>query len=183
MSRYQKLDKNELLNAAERVIQKQGTHALSIGTVATEAGVSRGGIQSNFGSRAQLIEALFDRWEEDLQRFKKQVRAQSDGTLSELDVFMTATRLQHKKQPEQMSAMMVLAMQEDDRREASHIWVQDKLNLAAEAGGDKCRNRLRLLVHEAMMIMHSMQLTPLSEEEWDDVWEDLDGVFKDNSSS
>ncbi|WP_108817500.1 TetR/AcrR family transcriptional regulator [Pseudovibrio sp. Alg231-02] len=183
MPRYQKLDKNELLNAAERVIQKQGAHALSIGSVAAEAEVSRGGIQSNFGSRAQLIDALFVRWDEDLERYKREVRSRCNNRMSELNVFLAATRLQHQHQPEQMSAMMILTMQTHEQLLASHIWMEDKLKLADAEVGDKRQNRLRLLVNEAMIIMHSMQLAPLSDEKWAEVWEDLDGAFDGNTPS
>ncbi|WP_109316047.1 TetR/AcrR family transcriptional regulator [Pseudovibrio ascidiaceicola] len=183
MSRYQKLNKNELLNAAERVIQKQGAHALSIGSVAAEAKVSRGGIQSNFGSRAQLIDALFARWDEDLERYKKEIRSRCNNHMSELDVFLAATRLQHLHQPEQMSAMMILTMQTHEQREASQIWMEDKLRLAGAEADDERGHRLRLLVNEAMVMMHSMQLAPLSDEEWAEVWEDLDGLFDRNTPS
>lgn len=183
MSRYQKLDKNELLNAAERVIQNQGAHALSIGTVAAEAGVSRGGIQSNFGTRAQLIDALFDRWDQDLERYKQEVRSRARSDISDLDVFLAASRLQHKQQPQQMSAMMILTMQTQAHREASHEWMADKLSLIPSEDKQKRLERLRLLVSEAMIVIHSMQLTPLSEDDWDEVWDDLDGVFRNDTPS
>ncbi|MES0871385.1 TetR/AcrR family transcriptional regulator [Pseudovibrio sp. SCP19] len=183
MSRYQKLDRNELLNAAERVIQNQGAHALSIGTVAAEAGVSRGGIQSNFGTRAQLIDALFDRWDEDLERYRQEVRSRARSDISDLDVFLAASRLQHKQQPQQMSAMMILTMQTQAHREASHEWMADKLSLIPSEDKQKRLERLRLLVSEAMIVIHSMQLTPLSEDDWDEVWDDLDGVFKNDTPS
>ncbi|NEX45836.1 TetR/AcrR family transcriptional regulator [Pseudotabrizicola algicola] len=62
MARPRTIDRETLLDAAERVVTRQGAAALSFASVATEAGLSKASVQSAFGSRDALIDALIGRW-------------------------------------------------------------------------------------------------------------------------
>ncbi|MFD9907022.1 TetR/AcrR family transcriptional regulator [Streptomyces sp. NPDC059063] len=60
--------RNRLLNAAERLLVKQGVDAIRLDAVAAEAGVSKGGLLYHFPSKQALVqgvvERLVDRFEE-----------------------------------------------------------------------------------------------------------------------
>ncbi|MFC4002602.1 TetR/AcrR family transcriptional regulator [Prauserella oleivorans] len=53
--------RDELADAALRVVERQGVEALTFRQVAAEAGVSLGRVQHYFASRTDLIRATFDR--------------------------------------------------------------------------------------------------------------------------
>ncbi|WP_405661309.1 TetR/AcrR family transcriptional regulator [Streptomyces sp. RK9] len=60
--------RNRLLNAAERLLVKQGVDAIRLDAVAAEAGVSKGGLLYHFPTKLALVqgvvERLADRFEE-----------------------------------------------------------------------------------------------------------------------
>ena len=67
------LTKNELLDAAERVILDRGLGKLTMQAIAAEASVSKGSVVYHFGSMDSLVDAMAARiaeaWEADYERF------------------------------------------------------------------------------------------------------------------
>jgi AcrR family transcriptional regulator len=70
--------KVNLLEAADRVVLRDGLSALTLDAVAQEAGVSKGGLLYHYGSKEALVEALLERHfaplERALQRAETDVR-------------------------------------------------------------------------------------------------------------
>ena len=54
--------KDKLLNAAGAVVPRDGAQALTLDAVASEAGVSKGGLLYHFKSKRQLLDGMVDRW-------------------------------------------------------------------------------------------------------------------------
>src|SRR6218665_3880573 len=65
MSKRPVIDRNLVLDAAVSVVMERGIAALSIGEVAKAAGISKGGVQSCFGTKEGLLEAMVNRWKID----------------------------------------------------------------------------------------------------------------------
>ncbi|OAA28824.1 transcriptional regulator [Frankia sp. EI5c] len=57
--------RKRLLDAAWRVLTRHGDQPLSLDAVAREAAVSKGGLLHHFPTRAALIDALYERWNDD----------------------------------------------------------------------------------------------------------------------
>ncbi|CUU53933.1 TetR family transcriptional regulator [Frankia sp. CcI49] len=57
--------RQRLLDAAWRVLTRHGDQPLSLDAVAREAEVSKGGLLHHFPTRASLIDALYDRWNDE----------------------------------------------------------------------------------------------------------------------
>ncbi|WP_103512242.1 TetR/AcrR family transcriptional regulator [Streptomyces sp. SM13] len=62
--------RTQILDAATRVVQREGVKSVTFDSVAAEAGLTKGGLLYHFASRDDLIQAihqhLADRWEADL---------------------------------------------------------------------------------------------------------------------
>ncbi len=61
MGRKRKIMKDDILDAAERVVMKLGAAGLSIDAVAQEAGISKSMVVYDHKSKSALLEALIDR--------------------------------------------------------------------------------------------------------------------------
>jgi AcrR family transcriptional regulator len=57
----QRKNREELVDAAERLFSKRGFHATSIDAVAAEAGFTKGAVYSNFDSKEDLFFAVYER--------------------------------------------------------------------------------------------------------------------------
>ncbi|WP_098024775.1 TetR/AcrR family transcriptional regulator [Streptomyces sp. st115] len=62
--------RTQILDAATRVVQREGVKSVTFDSVAAEAGLTKGGLLYHFASRDDLVQAihqhLADRWEADL---------------------------------------------------------------------------------------------------------------------
>lgn len=177
MARYKKLDTDELLDAAHEVIISKGAHALSIGNVAKTAGVTKGGVQSNFGTRETLIGALFERWSGDLETKITELEQDEDSPSDALSLFLHATRDQHRENPRQNAAMMFLMSQNMEHREAARAWIADKIDQFGLADKNARRDRLRFIILESLITMQSMELTTFGEEDWEEIFEDAEQLL------
>ena len=61
MARTRKISTDDILDAAERVVMRDGAAGLSIDAVAQEAGVSKSRVVYDHKSKSALLEALIDR--------------------------------------------------------------------------------------------------------------------------
>lgn len=61
MARPRSIDPNQLLDAAERVVARQGVPALTLEAVAAEAGISKGSVLYDYRSKAALVQAVVNR--------------------------------------------------------------------------------------------------------------------------
>lgn len=176
MGRYQKLDRDELLDAAENLILKEGPHSLSIGSVAKEAGVSKGGIQSNFGTKDKLVEALFERWGIKLDNRINELTAQHPAPEDQLDVFLQASLQTHFERPSQEAAMMFMLLRDPEQRQMSRDWVSEKLERLDLLGDDKDtqKRRLRFIILQSLVVTNSLGLMPFSIDEWKDIFAQAD---------
>jgi AcrR family transcriptional regulator len=67
--------RDRLLDAAARLLLRDPSK-LTLDAVAQEAGVSKGGLLYHFSSKAQLLDAVVDRWE---ASFQAEIDAAADG--------------------------------------------------------------------------------------------------------
>ena len=62
MGRPRTINREQLLDVAEAVVAESGAIGLSFGAIAAAAGLPKASVQSAFGTREALIEAMLDRW-------------------------------------------------------------------------------------------------------------------------
>ncbi len=103
--------RHEILNAATRVVQREGVTTLTYESVAAEAGMTKGGLLYHFPSREELLLGLHrhvaEQWERSLE-------AQAGGTAQELsrdERFQAFVRL--SQNPERAELLLMLEASED----------------------------------------------------------------------
>ena len=72
MGRRRTIDRDHVLAVAEGIVAQRGAAALTIDAVAKAAGISKGGVQSSFGTKEGLIAAMLQYW---LQDYAQRARA------------------------------------------------------------------------------------------------------------
>lgn len=148
--------------------------ALGIANVAQMAGISKGGIQSNFGTRNKLISDLLERWEETLQDAVQHVRAAAPAQTTEAEVQIQATRLAYENKPMHHSAMMILVSQSDDLRARSREWFDEKLAMVRTNQERATGPEIALLINQALIAIRSLGFVSLTDEDWTRLFETID---------
>lgn len=137
MGRTRKIKKDDILDAAERVVVKLGASGLSIDAVAQEAGVSKSTVVYDHKSKSALLEALIDRrMNMELERQSAAVEAAADAPHPELFGRITAaSRVVDDTERAVALAVCASVSSEEKMQQRMRKWTTD--DLKAMAAGPK----------------------------------------------
>ncbi len=157
--------RTELLDAAAAVIRRDGAAALTLDSVAAEAGVSKGGVLYHFATKRALIDGLITRWLDDFAAqlddadFAAAYVRACDVTIADTDVEVgllagmleepEVLAVARERYAEWMDRILADAADPVDawlvRLAADGLWYSDLLGIAAPRGDDRRRLIERLL--------------------------------------
>jgi AcrR family transcriptional regulator len=155
----------QLLDAATAVIRRDGAAALTLDSVAAEAGVTKGGVLYHFASKRALIDGLIGRWLDEFEgRLDGEDLLAAYVRACDLDPAQTASEFGLMagmfEEPEVLEVVReryadwtarMLAGVEDPvdawlvRLAADGLWYSDLLGIAAPRGDDRRRLIERLV--------------------------------------
>jgi AcrR family transcriptional regulator len=156
----------QLLDAAIAVIRRDGAAALTLDSVAAEAGVTKGGVLYHFGSKRALIDGLLSRWLDAVETrlggedllvewvracdLAPAERASEFGLLAGMVEEPEVLEVARERYAEWTARMLDGAADPVDawlvRLAADGLWYSDLLGIAAPQGADRRRLIERLLV-------------------------------------
>ncbi len=155
----------QLLDAAIAVIRRDGAGALTLDSVAAEAGVSKGGVLYHFASKRALIDGLLSRWLDDVETrlggedllvayvracdLAPSERASEFGLLAGMIEEPEVLEVARERYEEWTARMLDGAADPVEawlvRLAADGLWYSDLLGIAAPQGADRRRLTERLL--------------------------------------
>lgn len=170
MGRKPSIDKTHLLQAAEQIIRTRGAAALSFDAIAKAAGVSKGGVQGAFGTKEALLLALFEFLDgEHETRFQASLSAGATA----VDAYVDAVLSADASVSQRVASLSLAITQEPESRDCMKKWYEESFNELSTATALGRQEILRLCALEGAMMMKSMQLLPLTENEWATVLSEL----------
>ncbi|MDH6234226.1 AcrR family transcriptional regulator [Mesorhizobium soli] len=176
MGRRQSIDRNKVLDAAEKVVSEQGVNGLTIDAVAKACGISKGGVQYAFGTKDDLIAAMIDRWEAE---FDAEVAELGQGDTSiegSVRAHTEATRDFDGTSVDRAAVMLAALVQDKNRLAKTRAWYEARMaqmDTSTEAGR---RLRLAFLASEGAFLLRSFGFMPMTDEEWQQVFDDILGL-------
>lgn len=177
MGRPPTIDRDRVLDLAEALLLKGGTGALTIDAVAKAAGISKGGVQSRFGTKNDLIGAMIERW----SREYEEAMAAAVGvapTPVEMVRGHVATAMGQAVEGDARAAGMMAAMIEaKDHLLEVCDWYRNKfggLDLQSEEGR---RARLALFATEGAFMLRAFGFMRFEEAEWRSLEADLKALL------
>jgi AcrR family transcriptional regulator len=154
-----------LLDAAAAVIRRDGAAALTLDSVAAEAGVTKGGVLYHFASKRDLIDGLIGRWLDDFEDrldgedlltayvracdLDPEQSASEFGLLAGMIEEPEVLEVARERYAEWMGRMLAGVQDPVDawlvRLAADGLWYSDLLGIAAPRGDDRRRLIERLV--------------------------------------
>lgn len=177
MSKRPVIDRGKVLDAAEGLVMREGVAALSIGEVAKAAGISKGGVQSCFGTKDGLIEAMFNRWKAE---FEVAVRDNAPDEAEPLDNLRAHVQLlaaSDEALAKRAAAVLAAMLSREELRQRSSDWYRPLL--IQDSGDDeRSRNaRLAFLAAKGAFLLRSFGLMEMSEAEWQAIFREIDTLL------
>lgn len=178
MGRRQTIDRDGLLDAAERVVLRDGANSLTIDAVAREAGVSKGGVLYAFETKDALIDAMMRRVVANYERMVAEYLAEAGDTprnraLAHVDA--------NRREDAAVNARAVALMTSFLRAPAFHAeslaFYRELFGNADQSTEAGRRMRLGLLATEGAFAVRGFGLYPFTAAEWQAVHDDIASIL------
>lgn len=177
MGRPKSVNRNEVLDAAERIVSEEGAGALSIGSVASAAGISKGGVQSTFGTKEGLIVAILDRWIAEDERSFQAALVQTGSPPDPARAHLHTTRAADGSSQTRIASLLAVLVQSPEHLAGVRRWYAERLGrLQADTSAEKMI-RIALLAAEGAFLIRFLGLHTIDEATWDGIFQDLDDLI------
>lgn len=172
MSRKKKIDRDELLNAAEDIVRAEGPSGLTIEALANAMGITKGGVQYSFRSKDELIHAMIDRWTAQYDRIyqeKLTANPSPDETLNaHLEAAHRADSLMDAK-----AAALLAALVQTKYLASIGSWYREQLDQWATDDPEGRTRRLKFLASEGAILLRFFGFLEFEDEEWNSIFRDI----------
>lgn len=172
------IDRNHLLDLAEKIVTDQGAAALTIHALAKAANITKGGVQYCFGTKEGLIDAMLTRWG---IAFDKQVMKQKDGktdALSHIAAYIRVTRYSDPLNNSRLAALLTSLSPNSQHLEDTRQWYHRQLQELDVSTLQGRNARLSFIANEGAFLLRSLQLIDLSNEEWQQIFQDIESQLQ-----
>lgn len=173
MGRRRTIDRDQLLDAAEAVIGREGAAGLTIDAVAKEMGITKGGVQYCFGTKDALIDAIFERWGKAYDSLFEAVAGKQPTPLTRVRAHAEATQRSDELSSSKAAALMAALIQTPEHLEGSNQWYRSRLDGLDLSAPEGRRARLAFLAVEGAFMLRYFRLMDIGQEEWDSMLDDV----------
>ena len=127
----QTLTRDRILDAAQRILVRDGGDRLTIASVAEEARISKGGLFYHFASKQDLVEGLIERY---TREFDRLLEAADDSPGSAVEAYIRSA-----SRSDGPASRGVIAMLAAVRYAVDGLWLADTLQLAAPSRSSRAK--------------------------------------------
>lgn len=173
MGRRPTINREQVLALAERIVAEQGAAALTIEAVAKAAGISKGGVQSCFGTKEAMIGAMLDRWFQDYAAGLATALGGRDGLAARMAAHLALSLDATDGSPARGASLLAALLQQPEHLHAVRAWYAERFAGLFEAGEAGRALRLALLAIEGAVLLRHFGLARLAPAEWAVLREDI----------
>lgn len=171
MGRQQSIDRDSVLDAAEKVIARDGAGGLTLEAVAREAGVSKGGLQYCYRSKDSLIEAMVHRVMTAHEgRVRRYVAMNEDDPLANIVGYIEAARAEDMSTNSRSASLLASLVRAPEFQQAirqGYRQMFQTVDLKTQAGRVA---RVALIAAEGICLLRGLGLYEMEDDEWEDVF-------------
>ena len=183
MGRYQAVDRDSVLDAAEMLVRTRGIAALTIDAVAKAAGISKGGVQSSFGTKDQLIAAMYERWGTEFDAEVARLAGDVPFPLARLRAHVEVTYRTDKAEGDRAAGLMASLLNAPEHLTLSQEWYASRLDGIDVSTPEGRRARLAFLANEGAFMLRCFGFMKMSEREWREMFADIRSLLDEADGS
>lgn len=177
MGRRPTIDREGLLDAADRVIAKGGVTSLTIDAVAREAGVSKGGVLYSFGTKDALIEAMLDRAGKSYDRLiADYLTAHGNEPHAGAAAHVDASHREDRLAAIRASALLASLVQTPDYRSEIQGYYREFLDKLDTSSASGRRALTAVLAAEGAFLLRGLDLAQFDDAAWDSIFADIRAI-------
>jgi len=169
MGRRKIIDRESVLDCAERVVAEHGAAGLTIDAVARAAGITKGGVQSCFGSKEAMIAAMLKRWSE---HYAERAARMSQGAvipLAKVRAHVEITSGDDANSNSRSATLLSALLQSPEYLTGVREWYGERLRDCRETDVQD-RALLAFLATEGLFFIRYFHLVEMDQTEWDEAF-------------
>ncbi|MGQ9368246.1 TetR/AcrR family transcriptional regulator [Azospirillum sp. ST 5-10] len=173
MGRPPTIDRDKVLDIAERILLESGTSGLTIDAVAKAAGISKGGVQSRFGTKNDLIQKLVERWTQEYEAKIQAIAGTSPDPVAAVRGHIDVSLDTDEAENARAAGLMAALIEANAFIDETQGWYREKLaglDLRTDEGR---RARLAFFATEGAFMLRAFRLYQADEDEWRSLIADL----------
>ncbi|WP_413714070.1 TetR/AcrR family transcriptional regulator [Serratia marcescens] len=171
--RPQSIDRDYVMNVAERIIINEGISALTIGYLAKRSGISKGGAQYIFENKENLVNEVFKRL---TSRYEESISKVADGALSASDRIkanITLTFQDSKENSARVAGLTSAILREPIYMNLYKKWYASMYSELDTSTHEGRLLRLKLLATEGAYMLRYFGFMNIDEKMWSDIFNDI----------
>jgi len=173
MGRTRRIDRDKVLDAAERIVAEEGPSSLTIDAVAKAMGITKGGVQYCFGSKDALVSALLTRWSAEYDA-DVAGRAGPDADIhTRLWAHVAATAAMDEWASRKAAGLMAAMMQSPAHMADTRAWYNSRLEGLDTATPKGRRARLAFVATEGAFLLRHLGLMDMDDGLWAELFADI----------
>jgi AcrR family transcriptional regulator len=173
MARPRTINRDHLLDVAEKCVAENGAVSLSFGSLAAAAGLSKGTIQTIFVTRDNLLEALLTRWtEREKARFEVE-RAGVDTAEARVLAHLNTTEQEDVELGRTVLTMLAAIAENGRTSNVMKDWYQDRLRGLEADTPEARRQRIAYLAAEGAFLVRNVIGMDVDKDRWAEIFRDL----------
>ncbi|MBC9246979.1 TetR/AcrR family transcriptional regulator [Paracoccus sp. 11-3] len=180
MARPRKIDRDQLLDAAEELVREKGAAALTIDALAKACGITKGGVQYSFRSKDDILNAMFDRWYVDYDRQFSALVGDPPAAGKRVAAHVAATRQGDAALNAKAASLMAALLQTPEHLESTRQWYRERLAGVDATTPEGRRQRLAFLATEGAFLLRFMRFMQIDDDEWDQIFADIATLLEGN---
>ena len=176
MARPRTVDRERLLDAAEGVVAAGRIAALSFGSVAAASGVPKASVQSPFGTREGMIDAMLERWlSREQERFDR-VAGPRPSARKRMQAHIRTT--EEEDAGSRMATLLAALAGSGEQSASTAAWYASRTGNLTAKTAEQRRLRIAFLAAEGAFYIRHLVGLPIDQTLWHDIFQDLQ-VFID----
>ncbi|CDZ40714.1 Transcriptional regulator, TetR family [Neorhizobium galegae bv. officinalis] len=172
------VDKDRVIALAEGIVSERGAAALTIDAVAKAAGITKGGVQSSFGTKDALIAAMLDKWmSEDDRRFRDYLGDGPASPARKVAAHVKVTHQQDEATHSRAVSLLVSLLQSTEHLESARRWYARRIDGLQDDNENDERALLAFLAAEGAFFLKFLKLIDIDQDRWDRIFTLIDKLL------
>lgn len=175
MGKAKSIDRDQMLDVVERIIIQNGASALTIEAIAKAMGISKGGVQSCFGNKKGIINALIERWNRRYDEACRKKTGKDPGEASPVERIKEHVTITSEEESLLQSAAchLIILLESTELRDWLKRWHDERIGALTGGTEEDRRARIAYLATEGAFFLKYFGIATFSEQEWKDVFSDI----------
>lgn len=160
MGRNKVIDRERVLRSAELLVDHTGSDSLTNGNLAVKARISKGGVQSCFGTKDGMLDALLERWIADMDR--RTSRGSEDRDM--VESFILSRMYPDQDCVNRVASLMAALSRGYDSLHPLREWHRETGEILKSDGEDTSSLRLAYFASQGLFLLQALGMMAVPDE-------------------